>query len=125
MDAAIDARLSNPLAYFLARLQEGRPQRSWLGRRRAARVTRFLALELGPGRSEVIPAVDSSVVVRCARGRLWITHDGDCKDVVLDAGDVYRAQRRAPMRIHALQGAVVEVQFDDEAEPSTANAQSR
>jgi hypothetical protein len=117
MDAALDARLSNPLAYFLARLHEKRPAQGWLRRRRVPRVTRILAMELAADGIETIPSVDASVVVRCSRGSLWITHDGDCKDLVLGEGDFYRAQRRAPMRIHALGDAVVEIQFDDLAEP--------
>lgn len=117
MDAAFDTRLSNPLAYFLARLHERRPTQGWLRRRRVPRVTRIVALELPGGGMETIPSVDASIVVRCSRGSLWITHDGDCKDVMLGGGEFYRAQRRAPMRIHALGDAVVEIQFDDLAEP--------
>jgi len=53
--------------------------------------------------------------VRCAEGRLWITHDGDPKDVVLDARQSYRAEREDPMRVHALAPCVVEIEFEDEA----------
>lgn len=45
----------------------------------------------------------------CLRGCLWITHDGDPKDIVLDAGQSYRPDRHARMLIQALQAAELRV----------------
>jgi hypothetical protein len=47
--------------------------------------------------------------IACLRGSLWITHDGDPKDVVLEAGQSYRSDRRARMLIQALEDAYVRV----------------
>ena len=43
--------------------------------------------------------------VTCLQGALWITHDGDTKDIVLDAGEHYEADRPTRMLIHALENA--------------------
>lgn len=58
---------------------------------------------------------DSTVVIEhpfgreigCLRGTLWITHDGDNKDIVLEAGGLYTADRDARMLVHAMADAVV------------------
>ena len=44
-------------------------------------------------------------VVECVKGVLWITHDSDPKDIVLTAGQVYRAQRSSCMLVSALEDA--------------------
>lgn len=41
--------------------------------------------------------------VECLRGCLWITHDGDARDIVLNHGDRYIADRDARMLIQALE----------------------
>lgn len=43
--------------------------------------------------------------VACLQGTLWITHDGDVKDVVLERGQRYVADRNARMLVHALDAA--------------------
>lgn len=43
--------------------------------------------------------------VTCLQGVLWITHDGDTKDIVLDAGEHYEVERPTRMLIHALDNA--------------------
>lgn len=40
--------------------------------------------------------------LRCDSGVLWVTHDGDPKDIVLAAGENYRAERGSRMLVHAL-----------------------
>jgi hypothetical protein len=43
--------------------------------------------------------------VVCLQGTLWITHDGDVKDIVLERGQRYAADRNARMLVHALDAA--------------------
>jgi hypothetical protein len=40
--------------------------------------------------------------IECLRGSLWITHDGDPRDVILEKGEVYRPDRDARMLVQAL-----------------------
>ena len=106
------------LQYFTERLHSRRTRPRWrLSLRKPRRVTRRVALRLAPGAPETIPGVDRSVVVRCARGSLWLTQDGDCKDVVLGAWQEYRVDRESDLRMHALRPCVVEIEFEDELEP--------
>ena len=77
----------------------------------APAVTHCFALQLDAGRSESVPQAASCVMVRCIDGRLWITHDGDPKDVVLDAGESYSSPRPATMLVHAVRASAVEMRF--------------
>ena len=43
--------------------------------------------------------------ILCRCGSLWVTHDGDPRDITLDAGQSYRADRNARMLVHALDSA--------------------
>ncbi len=43
--------------------------------------------------------------VECLGGSVWITLDGDIKDIILDAGQNYQAERNSRMLIYALTGA--------------------
>ncbi|HSV81697.1 MAG TPA: DUF2917 domain-containing protein [Ramlibacter sp.] len=85
-----------------------------LGLRRRPRVLRRHVVALGKGQSSVLERVDRSVEVRCERGSLWITHDGDCKDVVLAPGQSYQAERDERMHLFALAPCVLEIEFEDE-----------
>jgi hypothetical protein len=82
--------------------------------RRRPRVTRRLAIELAQGEASVFERVDGSVQVHCAAGSLWITHDGDCKDVVLGPQQSYCAEREQAMHLFALAPCVIELEFEDE-----------
>ncbi|MBI5278953.1 MAG: DUF2917 domain-containing protein [Burkholderiales bacterium] len=42
-------------------------------------------------------------VVQCSRGTVWVTHDGDPKDVVLEAGESYRSRSAARLIVQALE----------------------
>ena len=46
------------------------------------------------------------VTVQCRRGSLWLTHDGDCRDVVLSAGERYVSTDGRRLLVHALDEAV-------------------
>lgn len=40
--------------------------------------------------------------VECLAGSVWITHDGDTKDIVLDQGQSYQAESNRRMLVSAL-----------------------
>lgn len=40
--------------------------------------------------------------VKCLHGSVWITHDGDPKDIILDGGQSYQAERDSRMLVYAL-----------------------
>ena len=80
-------------------------------------VRRRLAMELEKGSTHVFDWVDDTVVVCCASGSLWITHDGDPKDVIVAAGQYYRVDCDRPMHVTAMAPCVVEIEFEDEAFP--------
>lgn len=78
------------------------------------RVTRRFAAEMAKGDSRTFERVDSSVVICCNGGTLWITHDGDPKDVFVFAGDCYRAQREDAMHLYAMTDCCLEIEFEDD-----------
>ena len=80
----------------------------------APRVTRRLAAEMRKGEHRAFERVDPSVLVVCDQGSLWITHDGDPRDVILYGGESYRADREDAMHVFALQDCVLEIQFEDD-----------
>lgn len=77
----------------------------------AACVTHRFTMQLRPGACEVVAQPNQGVNVCCKRGRLWITHDGDPKDIVLDAEQSYTPERCDRMTLQAMQGSEVEMQF--------------
>jgi hypothetical protein len=81
--------------------------------RPAPRVTRRLAIELAPGETQRFDHVDGTVLIVCAHGHIWATHDGDPKDVVLGPGESYRCQREDALHVFALQPSVIEIEFED------------
>ena len=83
--------------------------------RPAERVRRRFAVQLHRGEHRTLDRVDETVLVCCSSGSLWITHDGDPKDVILVAGEHYWAEREDAMHLFALQDCVLEIQFDDDA----------
>ena len=56
------------------------------------------------GATLVVPRPMHREIV-CLRGSLWITHDRDPRDVTLEPGQSYRADRNARLLIHALDNA--------------------
>jgi hypothetical protein len=93
------------VARFLAR--DARPSPS--------RVTRWFAAHVRQGATREIPPASGRMTVHCRDGEAWITHDGDPKDVMLQANQSYAVDRRgARMTVHALRGdCVFEIQVDD------------
>lgn len=45
--------------------------------------------------------------VECLDGCVWLTFDGDCRDIVLEAGESHVADRRARLIMYALQASAV------------------
>ena len=108
-------REDSPLRFVEERL--GRKRGARLHLRRPERLTRRFAVRMRKGEAHCFERVDSSVELRCAQGSLWITHDGDPKDVILSSQEGYRAQREDAMHVFALQPCVVEIEFEDDAIP--------
>lgn len=62
--------------------------------------------ELQKGATLVIER-PAGVELKCLCGNVWITHDGDPRDVVLSPGGSYRADRDSRMLVHALEPALI------------------
>ena len=105
---------SLPIAFaepvtFVARLFGGEPVLA----APPPRVTRRYGLQLQEGDTEALPRSEGRVVVHCRRGNVWITHDGDPKDVILARGQSYAATRPGRLNVHAMHGACeLEIQVD-------------
>jgi hypothetical protein len=87
-------------ANFMTRLlgREDRPQPA------RSRVTRLLALGVPAGTLRDLPMGEGRMVVHCRSGEVWITHDGDPRDVVLKKDESYLVDRPARMTAFALRG---------------------
>lgn len=49
----------------------------------------------------------AGVELKCLRGNVWITHDGDPRDVVVSPGENYHADRGSRMLVHALEPVLI------------------
>jgi hypothetical protein len=78
------------------------------------RITRRLVATMAKGEARNFERVDASVMVRCVSGSIWITHDGDPKDVILAGHEAYRAEREDSMHVFALESSALEIEFEDE-----------
>jgi hypothetical protein len=78
------------------------------------RITRWFAAHVRQGATREIAPPPGTVTVHCRSGEAWITHDGDPRDVLLQANESYEMDTRHRMTLHALRGdCVVEIQVDD------------
>src|SRR5215203_1985636 len=91
------------LRFMRERLRQNHsPLHRDLLRREPTLVRRRFAIQLGQGEHHTLEHVDASVLVCCTQGSLWITHDGDPKDVILVSGEHYWAEREDAMHLYAL-----------------------
>ena len=78
------------------------------------RITRWFAARVAQGRTREIEAPPGRVTVHLRNGEAWITHDGDPRDVMLEANGSYAPGERRRMLVHALKGdCVLEIQVDE------------
>mgnify|MGYP001627244924 CR=1 FL=1 len=84
-----------------------------LGFKQKPHVRRRLVAELGKGEARNFERVNESVLICCSSGSLWITHDGDPKDVFLSPGQSYRAESERAMHVFAMQDCTMEIEFED------------
>jgi hypothetical protein len=77
------------------------------------RVTRWFAARVSEGTTQQIDAPPGVITVHCRQGEAWITHDGDPRDVFVQANETYVADTRNRMTVHALKDCLVEFQVDD------------
>jgi hypothetical protein len=89
--------LALPPSTFMLRL---------LGRGPTARprMTRWFAGHVRAGATREIPRTRGRMTVHCREGEAWITHDGDPRDVFVQANESYVADTRNRMTVHALRG---------------------
>ena len=72
------------------------------------RITRWFTAQVREGATQTIDAPPGSVTVHCRKGEAWITHDGDPRDVLLQADESYVAGPRRRMSVHALKDCLME-----------------
>lgn len=76
-------------------------------------LTRLYAVSLAPGATREVPHAAGRMTLHCRVGKLWITHDGDPRDVVLDANQSHSVDRAERLTVHAMREAgLLEVQVD-------------
>ncbi len=95
-----------PTAFMSRLFGLSTPERPRIMRRFAARVRHGATQEFVPP--------SGRITVHCRDGEAWITHDGDPRDVMLQANESYTADNSNRMTLHALRGdCVLEIQVDD------------
>ncbi len=78
------------------------------------RIRRRFAVELEKGAAWRFDHVGRTVLVCCASGSVWITHDGDPKDIILGPRETYHVEREDAMHVFAMQHCMLEIEFEDD-----------
>ena len=66
--------------------------------------------ELELGRRETLRVRDASgAVVTCVRGGLWITQNGDTRDIMLAPGESFRLDRAGLALVHATEPSMITI----------------
>lgn len=86
---------------------------AWFRRAPAPATTRRPVASAGPSsqllhkNATLVVRNPMGVTVECIQGSLWLTHGGDCKDIILEAGQRYSSATRGRPLVHALDTAQV------------------
>jgi hypothetical protein len=99
-----------PAPRWLAWLRPAALRRPMLGAR--PNVTRWFALGLAAGATKEVPPATGRMVLHCRSGEVWITHDGESRDIVLRAGESHAVDSPRRLRVHGMAPASLEVQLD-------------
>jgi hypothetical protein len=73
-------------------------------------VTRRFAVSIAQGATEELPRPAGRMVLHCRTGALWITHDGDPRDVILGENQSYLVDREDRMTVHGLRAGGLEIE---------------
>jgi GAF domain-containing protein len=96
LDALLPSFVAATVPALLRRLRRSAPHGLWI---RPA-PTPVQRLDKG---ATLVVAHPRGVDIECRSGSLWLTHDGDIKDVVLAAGERYRSGSDRRLLVHALE----------------------
>jgi hypothetical protein len=78
-----------------------------------AGIRRLWSLAVRSGRLRELPRWQGRMVVHCRSGEVWLTHDGDPRDVVLKKDQSHVVDSKGRMRAFAVRGdATLELQTD-------------
>ena len=88
-----------------------------------ATITQETRFDLLKHEAVTLSAAKGHVLI-CTSGELWITIDGDARDIILAAGENYRIDSNAPVVISAFKPATVNVQHLESFGPRVAGARS-
>ncbi len=79
----------------------------------APRVTRLEAFGVRGGTLRPVPRGHGRMTLHCRSGTAWIVHDGEGRDVVLQASQSYVVDSHQPMTAYAVEGdCALEIQLD-------------
>lgn len=62
-----------------------------------------------PSRRALTISLSASTVLRCVRGRLWITRDGSREDIILTAGEFHEIHGENRVVVEALEASLLEI----------------
>ena len=96
------------LAYWMGRVSTGASTERITDRTDAASHAGSDCVSLDKG-SLLSIASPLGCRIECVRGSIWITHDGDLRDMTLSARDSHLADRRARMLVQALEPCALRI----------------